>query len=362
MRGRIPASILATIALGVVVLAPAAYAADYPDLDTFDPRDLRFDETDVLQETENTPGPIHDTLRFTNTVFNDGEGRLEIFGTVTNPGQVGSEGDAFQRIYEGNTPEETHQIGRFYWHAAHTHYHFDNWGSYQLFTEAEYDAWVANGSNEAEATRKGVKTTSCVMDEEFIGGPASTPFPGRYPSGGCTPGSDGLMTQGLSPGWGDTYDYYRSEQWIDLGLAGGGDALPDGNYVLRSVTDPTNIIYESANKAVASRESIADNEAITRFEVDDGELVDSTPPSGTVAINFTAATTQSRNVNVRIIGTRRRERGAGVPRRERGPGLWRLATLRGHRLDARRVQLDAVGGRWREDRLRAVPRRRRSRR
>ena len=25
------------------------------------------------------------------------------------------------------------------------------------------------------------------------------------------------MTQGLSAGWGDTYDYYRFEQWIDLG-------------------------------------------------------------------------------------------------------------------------------------------------
>jgi hypothetical protein len=24
------------------------------------------------------------------------------------------------------------------------------------------------------------------------------------------------MIQGISPGWGDTYDYYRTEQWIDL--------------------------------------------------------------------------------------------------------------------------------------------------
>ena len=98
--------------------------------------------------------------------------------------------------------------------------------------------------------RRGVKTTSCVMDEEFIGGPGTTPFPGRYPSGGCTPNATGLMKQGLSVGWGDTYDYYRAEQWIDLGPAGSpASELDPGRYVLRSVTDPKNLIYESASKA-----------------------------------------------------------------------------------------------------------------
>ena len=85
----------------------------------------------------------------------------------------------------------------------------------------------------------------------------NTPFPGRYPSGGCTPNSSGLMRQGLSPGWGDTYDYYRAEQWIDLGpMDSPGSELDPGRYVLRSVTDPKNVIYESANKADTSRESI----------------------------------------------------------------------------------------------------------
>ena len=62
----------------------------FPDLQTFEPRDLLFQERDPLEETEpcppatpacRPPGPRHNLLRFTNTVFNGGEGRLEVFGT-----------------------------------------------------------------------------------------------------------------------------------------------------------------------------------------------------------------------------------------------------------------------------------------
>jgi hypothetical protein len=38
-------------------------------------------------------------------------------------------------------------------------------------------------------------------------------------------------------GWGDTYRYYLVDQWIDLGTS----SLPDGQYILRSVADPSNL-------------------------------------------------------------------------------------------------------------------------
>ena len=306
---------------------PAQAAPVFPDLQTFEPRDLQFQERDPIEETEpcppatplcRPPGPKHNLLRFTNTVFNGGEGKLEVYGSVTNPGQPGSEGPAFQRIFDENGEESsTENIGRFYWHAAHSHYHFDDWGSYQLWTKADYDAWRAHDpshpGHEDEASRRGMKTTSCVMDEEFIGGVENTPFPGRYPSGGCTPNAGGLMRQGLSPGWGDTYDYYRAEQWIDLGPTGSpGSELDPGRYVLRSVTDPKNVIYESANKADDSRESIYNeddptealgNEATYEILIDSaGRIVDQKAPSGTVAINDVDESTPSRAVNVKVIG------------------------------------------------------------
>ena len=106
------------------------------------------------------------------------------------------------------------------------------------------------------------------------------------------------MTQGLSPGWGDTYDYWRFEQWVDLGQT----TLANGQYVLRSVTDPQNKIYESANKADAAREGIVDNEGITVLTVQNGTILDATKPSGTVTINDVDASTASKNVTVKVIG------------------------------------------------------------
>jgi hypothetical protein len=67
----------------------------------------------------------------------------------------------------------------------------------------------------------------------------------------------------MSVGWGDTYGWTLPEQWIDLGSA----FLADGTYVLRSVADPRNKLYESAQKSDAARESALANEAITVFTV-----------------------------------------------------------------------------------------------
>jgi hypothetical protein len=59
-------------------------------------------------------------------------------------------------------------------------------------------------------------TTSCILDEEFIKELAGTPYPGAYSGSGCDLQSDNTLHEGLSPGWGDTHDWYRDEQWIDL--------------------------------------------------------------------------------------------------------------------------------------------------
>ena len=53
--------------------AAGAVTALYPDLKTLPPRDLRFDRTDVSADGS---GQIHDVLRFSNTVWNAGEGKL----------------------------------------------------------------------------------------------------------------------------------------------------------------------------------------------------------------------------------------------------------------------------------------------
>jgi hypothetical protein len=274
--------------------ATAAEAASlYPDLRTLPPRDLRFDRTDVSFDGS---GQFHNVLRFTNTVWNAGPGRLE------NRGEIDPQtltGPAFQRVFDSNGTFTEHAVGGFYWHAQnHNHFHYDDWGRYELWDRPDFDAWIDSGRTQGAADLHGTKTTSCVMDEEFFTTLPGTPFPAVYPSGGCLLNDDDELVQGLSVGWGDTYDYYRDEQWIDLDQG----SLADGQYVLRSVTDANNKIYESPGKADPSRELAVNNEGIVYFTIDDGEIVDTDTPSGTVAVNNVDASTGVKKVTVKVTG------------------------------------------------------------
>ena len=297
-RRLLSAIVVTAIAAPVVVLAaavPAGAAAVplYPDLKTMPPRELRFDRADVTPELS---GVFHNVLRFSNDTFNLGQGPL-LLNAAINPST--REGPSSQRVMNSDGTYTDYPLNNdIYWHEAHHHYHFDNWGDYQLWTKAGYDAWLASGRTSGGPIYMGAKTTSCVTDEEFIVSAPNAVYPGPYGLGGCDTGANWQIHMGLSVGWGDTYDWYRQEQWVDLGQ----DTLGDGTYVLRSVADPDNIVYESANKADSARESVANNEASTTFVVRDGNIVDSDSPTGTVTINHVNKTTTTPNVSVDVIG------------------------------------------------------------
>jgi hypothetical protein len=292
---RLVALLVAGAALASVVPAAAEAAPLYPDLRTLPPRDLRFDRTDVSFDGS---GQFHNVLRFTNTVWNAGPGKLETRGQIDRTTLTGP---AYQRVFDSEGGFAEHLVGGFYWHAQnHNHFHYEDWGRYELWDRADFDTWIASGRTVGEADLRGTKTTSCVMDEEFFTQLPGTPFPAVYPSGGCLldDEDDTELIQGLSVGWGDTYDYYRDEQWIDLDQG----SLADGQYVLRSVTDPENKIYESAGKADPSREGAPVNEGIVYFTIDDGDVVDTDTPTGTVAINNVDESTGVKKVTVKVTG------------------------------------------------------------
>ncbi len=286
------------LALLLLASPAVAHAATllYPNLKTLPPRLLRFDRTDVSADSS---GDLHNVLRFSNTVYNAGEGPVEIWARI-DPTLNPPSGQAYQRIYDdqGGYTDIAIPGSTLYYHAVHQHYHFDHWGEYQLWTKAGYDAWVASGETTGQPDIIGAKTTSCVEDEEFVTSVTAAIWPPRYPPANCLPDANEIIREGLSPGWGDTYDYYRFQQWIDLGQS----TLADGTYVLRSVADPENLIYESANKADSSREGEADNSAITVFTVSGGQIVDGDPPSGTVTINHVDRTTSTGAVSLSILG------------------------------------------------------------
>lgn len=221
------------------------FAAElYPDLLTIPPTDLQFAE-----ETIN--GQQKTVLRFTNTVWNAGYGPLEMYGTTTQEGQT----QVQQRIYheDGNQTEST--AGNFVWHPAHNHWHFEKFAKYELWSRNDYESWLASDRTSTAAPLTGYKTTFCIRETQMIRNYPDTPQSPIHTE--C-----GDKVQGLSVGWGDSYRYDIPEQWIEVGDA----PLPDGQYVLRSVVDPDNVLKESPDND-PYYESSQDNEAVTNFEV-----------------------------------------------------------------------------------------------
>ena len=251
------------LGIGIVALlwAPGAYAEPrllYPNLKTQKPTWLQFG-------TEVIDGETHHMLRFSNSVNNAGGGPLELLGkTVTTPdGQEKTR--VYQRLYSASGRRTTtNAVGTFVFHPEHDHFHFGDFATYQLWTRSEYDAWVQSGRTEGEprrADRLASKVTFCVMDYEPVALKPQSPQEAVYAA--C-----GRRIQGISVGWGDTYGWWLWDQWVDLGTA----PLADGRYVLRSVVDPDNRIYESEGKSNDARESRKTNAAVTYFTVEGGAI------------------------------------------------------------------------------------------
>ena len=212
----------------------------YPDLKTLPPHDLRFG-------TATIDGTTHHVLRFSNTAWNAGQGPLELRGDPNS-------NQGYQRLYNDDGSSTTLVVpnGAFEYHAAHDHWHFRDFAGYELWTRAEYKAWLDSGRNQGQAQRRGAKTTFCIMDVTRVQALPGSPRAAAYAQ--CN-----QDVQGLSVGWGDEYRYDLAGQWVDLGTS----RLPNGDYVLRSVADPKDLLEEGSS----TREGAADNEGVTCFAV-----------------------------------------------------------------------------------------------
>ena len=240
--GRPRLAIMLLIVLGLVVAGTQPVQgqrppqgggpAFYPDLQTRPPTDLQFD-TEVLGD-----GQTHHVLRFANTVWNAGQGRLELEGKkrskiYQNVYNAATGGTLVQRLYVGNDST---------FHEGHNHYHLENFASYLLLQQDMNGAYQAT-------TKKGTKTSFCIMDTEQLLGSYSAQYTR------CD-----RVLQGLTVGWADTYGAYLVDQWIDLGTS----PLTDGEYAVQSTADPRDQLAESNN---------ANNVAVTYFRVEGGTIM-----------------------------------------------------------------------------------------
>jgi hypothetical protein len=184
-------------------------------------------------------------LRFANTVWNAGEGRLELESDIDSTDMPKP---IYQNLYDapvgGNRTERKRVARDFIFHPQHNHFHFADFAEYQLLGQNP-------GGNYRPMKTEGVKTSYCIMDTQRR--------EGDYPDQYTTCNAD---RQGLSPGWADTYRADLYDQWVVLG----DQPLPDGEYAVQSIADPQGLLDEGGG----AREK--DNTAMTYFTVDGGVI------------------------------------------------------------------------------------------
>jgi hypothetical protein len=194
-----------------------------PDLYTLPPYDLR-------QVRDATTGRT--IVRFSNAIANLGPGALELRGKMDTSSEAV---DVKQRIFTSLSEEEVsfieEDVGQFYYHAEHEHWHWDGFSLYEVFSilpDGSFGELHFTSDKVGYCLRDdGRAADSMVIELEQL-----EPEPRRYQS--CGP-----SIQGLSVGWSDIYAHNTPGQWVDV------TSLLDGQiYALRSTADPQQLIYE----------------------------------------------------------------------------------------------------------------------
>src|SRR5829696_9019593 len=156
-----------------------------------------------VEEGGITPG-THSLIRFTVTTPN--VGTADVF--VGDPNEHVAAGD-----------------GLFEYASCHNHYHFRHYALYELVDPASGHVW------------KAAKRGFCMLDTDpnpqWLGGPT----PGQSQYRNC--GAVGIAgNQGISAGWGDTYNLLLGGQYFILDGGDGQPEIPPGNYILRITVNP----------------------------------------------------------------------------------------------------------------------------
>ena len=159
-------------------------------------------------------------LRFATTVINSGAGPLTMLGAYD---PKSDRTNAYQLISTRQGTERSRFAGSFVFHEGHNHWHFEDFTQFELWT------YEPDGGLDDLLASTG-KLTFCIFDTVPV---LDNATPDRaFP--GC-----GNELQGISVGWGDTYEAFVPGQRIDL------TGVPDGRYALRSTADPDNRLVES---------------------------------------------------------------------------------------------------------------------
>lgn len=185
-----------------------------PDLRTLPPSDLKIV----------TLGNGTRELRLSNMIWNSGEGALELEGSHDPAVRITR---VVQYISSAQSDEkDSRPVGEFIWHAKHDHWHFEEFSVYELWL-------IEPDGHLGQLVSSSQKLSYCVIDTDVVDREASGFVPHRR-YWGC-----GRTLQGLSVGWGDTYESFLDGQSISL------RGIEDGVYALKSTVNPGRILLET---------------------------------------------------------------------------------------------------------------------
>jgi hypothetical protein len=246
-----------------------------PDLEPRPQRNLGFDPVGIFFDVISPAFPTcyqsevdeegaHLCLRFDQIFANTGEGAMELRFSVPS-GTTPPLADVFQRIYWSDSPThfEDRSAGQVEFHPAHGHYHFTSFGLSRLWAA---DAGGVRKGNRPMREHKmkrtvplkpissGKKVSFCLADTEIDVWGKKGDGPRTYIAPDCllpafTQGGRDYFVQGITPGWGDIYDYYLPDQYIEV------SGVADGDYILENRGDPESRLTEAreANNCTSIR-------------------------------------------------------------------------------------------------------------
>jgi Lysyl oxidase len=231
-------------------------------------------------------------LRLSNKIANSGTGPLELSATEATGDCVGGEDpeepdrDATQVLYDDTAPlngvydpeddpGQESQVGCFEYHAAHGHWHFQDFAQFRLATLA---------GDPIDGIEPSRKIGFCILDgDRHYDDP---PLPGSPPTGvypenagtgvGCGQGDpeNGPGAMGLSVGYADIYTYSLPGQKLDV------TGITRGTYCLVSIANPPegpSDIIESNITNNERRKPIRINPAKDKAKFLEGTCPDPTP-------------------------------------------------------------------------------------
>jgi hypothetical protein len=180
-------------------------------------------------------------LRFDQIIANVGRGPAEIAFQVPSgtPPEPESEFPVSQRVHNSDGTYSDRPGGTVEYHGIHGHYHYSSFANATLWRSNRRGARLGDASVAASH-----KVSFCMADIRIDAWGEKGDGPRTYYAPDCLfpYASDGItdeFRQGITHGWGDVYDWYIPDQYIEV------SGVASGFYRLEFCADPLNELKES---------------------------------------------------------------------------------------------------------------------